>query len=325
MLKGSGSEKMDRWGLKRLSTYGILADFTQPELTQLLDAVAAAGLVECTDVDRFRPTINLTPAGWEVVRDQSQSPIVLPLADGLAAKVRNGGLMRLAPRPASSLPTTAEPPETIANPEATADPSPLESDPLWERLRVLRLEWAREAGQPAYIVFPNRTLEDLVRTRPRTPQALAAVKGLGPAKLERYGAALLEAIAEHPLPSHQSSVISHQPAALSTPAPSPAQHSALSTQHSGYVPTEEWTWRLLERGFSPDEIAAIRGLDRAAIVRHATWMARQGQPVAPEAFLPADLIGRWDAWLAERGDASPPNGAGDSAPLWALFLACRRH
>src|SRR5262249_26285494 len=36
MLKGSGSEKMDRWGLKKLSTYGILADFTQPELTQLL-------------------------------------------------------------------------------------------------------------------------------------------------------------------------------------------------------------------------------------------------------------------------------------------------
>ena len=90
------------------------------------------------------------------------------------------------------------------------------------------------------------------------------------------------------------------------------------------VPTEEWTWRLLEKGFSPEDVAAIRMLDRAAVVRHATLCVRQGKAVRVELFLDAETLARWDGWRAEWGDAAPPDGPNASADLWALFVACRR-
>jgi ATP-dependent DNA helicase RecQ len=322
MLKGSGSGKMDRWGLRSLSTFGILPGFSQPELTQILDALAGSGLVEYPEVDRFRPVVNLTEAGWDWLKTRPHQPIALALPDDLADKLRNGGLERVAPRPAAA----SAPIETT--PDAVETRSPLEGDPLYQRLRALRLDWAREARlSPAY-VFNNQTLEDLVRNRPRTPQDLAAVKGVGPAKLERYGAALLEAIASFPGQGQPAPTPTPSPAPPRTeprPAPSPAPAPG-PTARSTYVPTEEWTWRLLERGFTLDEASAIRGLDRVAVIRHVTLCARQGTPVTPQVFLDPETLRRWDAWRAEQGDASPPPDAEGPglADLWPLFVACRR-
>jgi ATP-dependent DNA helicase RecQ len=338
MLGGSGAEKMDRWGLKRLSTYGILPEFRQPELTQILDALTAAGFLECPEVDRFRPIVNLTAKGWELLKGRSAGPITLPLPQDVAAKVRYGGLER---RVSSSVlgrdqePARVAAPQTLPADEAKdvlgnllGEPAVSEADPLWERLKALRLEWAREGNMPAYSVFNNKTLEDLVRYRPRTPQELAGIKGLGPARLERYGAALLGAIAECGAPSGPSPVTCHpSPVAGDDRERAPSSSdSALSTQRSalsGYVPTEEWTWRLLDRGFTLDEAAAIRGLDRSAVIRHALWMARQGRRVAPESFLAPNVVRLWDDWRAEHGEAPPPPDRGGSPALWPLFLACR--
>jgi superfamily II DNA helicase RecQ len=49
---------------------------------------------------------------------------------------------------------------------------------------------------PAYVVFNDRTLAELVARTPRTLAELAAVPGIGPAKLERYGQELLLRLAE---------------------------------------------------------------------------------------------------------------------------------
>jgi ATP-dependent DNA helicase RecQ len=48
---------------------------------------------------------------------------------------------------------------------------------------------------PAYVVFHNSTLEQIAERRPRTLTELAAVPGVGPAKLERYGEELLAILA----------------------------------------------------------------------------------------------------------------------------------
>ena len=63
---------------------------------------------------------------------------------------------------------------------------------LVERLRDWRLEQARAQGVPAYVVFNDRTLEALASLRPSTTEALLAVPGIGPAKLEAYGEDLIE-------------------------------------------------------------------------------------------------------------------------------------
>ena len=63
-----------------------------------------------------------------------------------------------------------------------------------ERLRQWRLERSRKDGVPAFVVLHDSTLRELAAVQPRTQSELAAVKGLGPAKLERYGDDLLACV-----------------------------------------------------------------------------------------------------------------------------------
>ena len=75
--------------------------------------------------------------------------------------------------------------------------TPLQFDPgLFEKLKAWRLEAARELAVPAYIVFSNRTLEEIAARRPQTEQDLLAVTGVGPTKLELHGEAVLEILRE---------------------------------------------------------------------------------------------------------------------------------
>ena len=67
-------------------------------------------------------------------------------------------------------------------------------DPLYETLKEWRLRTAKAEEKPAYVIFHNSTLAEIVRRAPRTKEELAAVPGVGPAKLERYGDAVLAAL-----------------------------------------------------------------------------------------------------------------------------------
>ncbi|HSG47945.1 MAG TPA: RecQ family ATP-dependent DNA helicase, partial [Longimicrobiales bacterium] len=66
----------------------------------------------------------------------------------------------------------------------------------FQHLRNVRKRLADEHGVPAYIVFNDRALKEMALRRPSTAQELLEVPGVGPAKLERYGDAFLEALAE---------------------------------------------------------------------------------------------------------------------------------
>jgi DNA helicase-2/ATP-dependent DNA helicase PcrA len=66
----------------------------------------------------------------------------------------------------------------------------------FEALKAWRLERARRDEVPAYLVFHNSTLEEIAGRQPRSLAELAAVPGVGPAKLERYGEDVLAALAQ---------------------------------------------------------------------------------------------------------------------------------
>jgi superfamily II DNA helicase RecQ len=65
---------------------------------------------------------------------------------------------------------------------------------LFERLRAVRKRLADESGVPAYIVFNDATLKAIAELRPGSEAEMLDVPGVGPAKLERYGAAFLAAL-----------------------------------------------------------------------------------------------------------------------------------
>jgi DNA helicase-2/ATP-dependent DNA helicase PcrA len=72
------------------------------------------------------------------------------------------------------------------------------SDPTYLALKRWRLKRAKADEIPAYVVFHNSTLAEIAERRPRTIAELASVPGIGPAKLERYGAEVLAALESAP-------------------------------------------------------------------------------------------------------------------------------
>jgi ATP-dependent DNA helicase RecQ len=66
---------------------------------------------------------------------------------------------------------------------------------LFEALRQHRLTLARDEGLPPYVIASDRTLREVAELRPRTLDELRLAHGIGPHKLERYGAGLLAVVA----------------------------------------------------------------------------------------------------------------------------------
>ena len=65
---------------------------------------------------------------------------------------------------------------------------------LFQELRTHRLEVARAEGVPPYVVATDRSLRDIAMLRPTTKEQLTLANGIGPHKLKRYGAGLLETV-----------------------------------------------------------------------------------------------------------------------------------
>ncbi|MBX6366126.1 MAG: ATP-dependent DNA helicase RecQ [Gemmatimonadetes bacterium] len=105
----------------------------------------------------------------------------------------DGRVARAAPSPLARSRGETEPSWEPA-PAAAPDELGWEEAQLFQRLKALRKRLADEQGVPAYIVFNDRVLREMALRRPATEGQLMAIPGVGPAKLERYGAAFLREI-----------------------------------------------------------------------------------------------------------------------------------
>ena len=89
-----------------------------------------------------------------------------------------------------SLVIAVPPPRRRARRDRQAGPA----DPMFERLRAARRDLATAAGVPPYVVFHDSTLRAIVEARPGSLAELARIPGVGAAKLERFGEAMLAAM-----------------------------------------------------------------------------------------------------------------------------------
>lgn len=65
-------------------------------------------------------------------------------------------------------------------------------DPLFQKLREWRAERAAKDGKPAFIIFHDKTLQEIAQIKPRTEQQLYAINGFGPKKFEAFGQDILK-------------------------------------------------------------------------------------------------------------------------------------
>jgi superfamily II DNA helicase RecQ len=75
--------------------------------------------------------------------------------------------------------------------ETDSEPLTVEGEALAARIREWRSAEAKKLGVPAYLVLHDRTIKALAGTRPVNPRQLLEVNGMGPAKVERFGEAIL--------------------------------------------------------------------------------------------------------------------------------------
>lgn len=165
VLLGKPSPSVVACGHDQLSTFGIGKSVSQREWRSIVRQLFAKNLLEV-----------------DVTRGQA-----LVLTEACRAILRGSETVWL--RPLSSE-------KTLAKPIAPRWLRTERDDQLWLRLRQWRKQRAEAYNLPAYIVFSDRTLQELVEQRPDNKKELAKVYGLGTQKIARYGDSLLELLLE---------------------------------------------------------------------------------------------------------------------------------
>jgi len=159
-----------------LSTFGVGREFSPAGWRDLIDQLLFEGLLR-EDPNEGRPLVMLGDASEVRQVYRGERPVQLrrmPEAHDLTTR--------------SGRPRKRRGGEPLAVSEAEL--------PLFEALRAWRRDEARSQSLPPYVIFHDRTLADIARTRPATLAALAAVPGIGQAKLDRYGDAVLRVVRE---------------------------------------------------------------------------------------------------------------------------------
>ena len=166
-LVGSRSKEVVDARLEQLTTYGLLAAQGSDYVWALLDSLIRAGCIAVST--GTYPTLALTELGRAVMLRQQIVPIALPELT--------------QPKKRAEKKTTKV--------EETVD---YDRD-TFEALKKWRREKAGALGVPAYLVFPDKTLQELAHILPESPADLLNIRGIGPAKAQRFGDEALAVIA----------------------------------------------------------------------------------------------------------------------------------
>ena len=168
VLLGKDDERMRSYGHQKLSTFGIGQDLQAGEWRTLFRQLVALGYLN----------VDLEGHGALYLTEKAR-----PLLRGEASL-----LLRRERKPEkkkSRLKTTAEMPIRWTD------------QPLWDGLRRVRSQLAKQYSVPPYVIFHDATLREMLTQRPRTLTELALISGVGQRKLATYGQAFLEELLQH--------------------------------------------------------------------------------------------------------------------------------
>ena len=170
VLLGHSTRKVLERGHDKLPVFGIEQDFSLDDLRDLAEDLKAEGLLET--------------AGEYAS---------LLVTDKGRAFLKNRETLTLT-RPVKAASESQRPPH---RPRLSEDGAQAYDAGLFRELSALRKRLADERGVPAFVIFSNRTLEDMARRIPRSVPEFAQVSGVGQAKLNDFGGPFLELIGRY--------------------------------------------------------------------------------------------------------------------------------
>jgi ATP-dependent DNA helicase RecQ len=209
VLLGKEHERISRFGHDKVSTYGIGSELNQSEWRDLYRQLIARGML-AVDIEGHGG-LHLTEESRSVLRGE-QLLHLRKFSRKAKAKIRERKANRFADTGNSD---------------------------LWEALRNRRQQLADEQGIPAYMIFHDATLAEMVENRPESLAQLSNISGVGESKLANYGEQFLDVLKEY-------------------------HGLGKQTQND----TEEETLQLFRLGMNAEAIATQRGLKETTIYNH---------------------------------------------------------
>ena len=170
IVRGERTDRIMRAGHDALPVFGLLSNVDEKSIKGLIQQFVASGYLR-SSTGKY-PVLSLTAGAEEVLAGRKE---VEEIRQHVSVPSRTSKSAASVARGKSS-PT---------------------SGGLFEHLRQHRKRLAEEAGLRPYLIFPDTVLIDLANLRPTTLGEFGNVKGVGEAKLKKYGLTFLQAIAEY--------------------------------------------------------------------------------------------------------------------------------
>ena len=172
VLRGSKAQDLSYLNPESLPSFGMLDEVPEARIRDVLSQMATDGFL--TIAEGRLPIVGFGPRAAETVAPEFHYDIKkIKRADARARRTPDVS----TPAVGSYVPDDGD-------------------EALFQKLRALRLDIARELGKPPYIVFSDKTLRDMVRGKPITDDQFLAVNGVGESKLKQYGERFMAAIRE---------------------------------------------------------------------------------------------------------------------------------
>jgi ATP-dependent DNA helicase RecQ len=264
LLRGSASRDVEKFKQDNSPLFGVLRHCSQAQVDGFLDSLIEHGLLHLADEDEYF-VCTITAAGRAAWEEKQPLNVTLP-----GAARRRGG---------SSSVTEAR----------VADED--EDDELFEELRDWRRNQASTENLPPYCILSDRTMHEIARQKPVSESELRGITGIGDAKLDKYGTAVLDIV------RGEQRTQSTAPTVRVLPAP-PRQISDTSmTQLTGTVAE---TYELLQSGHDVEDIAEQRGLQNNTVWTHIEQIIEAGliDEIELEALIPHTLLERIEQVLS---------------------------
>ena len=170
VLRGSKAQNLSYLNPESLPSFGMLDEVPEARIRDVLSQMATDGFL--TIAEGRLPIVGFGPRAAETVAPEFHYDIKkIKRADARARRTPDVS----TPAVGSYVPDDGD-------------------EALFQKLRALRLDIARELGKPPYIVFSDKTLRDMVRVKPITDDQFLAVNGVGESKLKQYGERFMAAI-----------------------------------------------------------------------------------------------------------------------------------
>lgn len=181
VVRGKDTDKVQQFGHQSISTFGLAADLSEAQLRSVLRQLVASGAL-LVNASQYN-TLHLTAAARPILR--GEQPVHLRQAAPAPRSSRRRE--RGAGGGSGSGASTRRTSPAAAALDAAARRR-------FDALKHWRSEVARAGNLPAYVIFNDSVLAAIASAAPQTLAALRGISGVGDAKLERYGSAVLQAI-----------------------------------------------------------------------------------------------------------------------------------